>query len=402
MSDTRDLDLVVFGCTGFVGRLTAAHLARHAPDLRIGLAGRSRAKVEAVRADLPGAGDWPVLEADSDDPASLDALANSARVVITTVGPYAAHGLPLVAACAKAGTDYVDLTGEVLFVRDSIELFQRPAANSHARIVHSCGFDSVPSDLAVLHAADAAREAGAGQLTDTTLHVRRLRGGMSGGTIASLKTQVDGARASAESARATGDPYALSPDRDAAPSAREPEVVLSRTGDRWSAPFFMGAYNRQVVHRSNALSALAYGPAFRYREVHDLGRGARGMARAAAVAGVLPAAVAGLAFGPSRRVLDRVLPKPGDGPSDNQRAAGLFEVEVVSTTTSGARVTSTVAADVDPGYDGTAIMLGEAARTLLALPDAHRGGIWTPATALGHAYADRLRAHGFRFETEIS
>lgn len=393
----RDLDLVLFGCTGFIGRLTAAHLARHAPDLHIGLAGRSADRVESVRRALPGTPDWPVLVADSDDTPSLDALARSARVVISTVGPYAAHGLPLVGACAAAGTDYVDLTGEVLFVRESIDLFDAPAKASGARIVHSCGFDSVPSDLAVLQAADAARGAG-GALTDTIAHVR-LRGGVSGGTIASMKAQVDDARAHHGAARLTRDPYALSPRREHAPELPEDEVVLARRGTTWSAPFFMGAYNRQVVHRSNTLLDLAYGHAFGYHELHDLGTGPAGMVRAAAVAGVLPTLAAGLSFRPSRAVLDRVLPDPGEGPSDRQRAGGRFCLEVRSRTTSGARVTAEVAADLDPGYDGTAVMLGEAARLLIDRPGP--GGVLTPATALGAAYAPRLEAHGFRVSARV-
>ncbi|GAB3624378.1 trans-acting enoyl reductase family protein [Mariniluteicoccus endophyticus] len=394
---TRDLDLVLFGCTGFVGRLTAAHLVRHAPRLRVGLAGRSRERVDSVRAELGV--DWPVLVADSGDVASLDAMARTSRVVASTVGPYAEVGLPLVGACVAAGTDYVDLTGEVLFVRDSIDLFHDAAQVSGARIVHSCGFDSVPSELACLLAADAAEDADEGKLTDTTLFVRRLRGGISGGTIASLKGQVDAATSSERAARLTADPYALSPVRADAPEVPEPEVVVSRTGDRWSAPFFMGPYNRQIVHRSNALMNLRYGPGFKYRELHDTGRGRGAFARAVSLAGMVPAATAGLTFGPTRSVLDRVLPAPGDGPSERARERGAFTMEVVSTTTTGALVRSRVSAEVDPGYDGTAIMLAEATRTLLDEPGP--GGVLTPATALGTAYATRLETYAFGFETLV-
>lgn len=398
---TREFDIVLFGCTGFVGRLVAAHLARHAPDLRIALAGRDGGRVESVRADLPDAArGWPVVVADSDDAASLAAMAARTRVVVSTVGPYAERGLPLVGACAEAGTDYADLTGEALFVRESIDMFDAAAQRSGARIVHSCGFDSVPSDLAVLRAADAARDAGAGagQLTDTTAHVR-MRGGLSGGTFASMKAQVDATKGDEAAQRLVGDAYALSPDRDRAPHADEDEPVLARRGKTWTAPFFMGTFNRQVVHRSNALADLAYGPAFRYREMHDLGQGPAGLARALVAAIGMPAALAGFALPPSRALLDRVLPDPGEGPSEDQRARGMFELVVESVTTSGARVSSRIEADLDPGYDGTAVMLGEAAQTLL--DHEGPGGVLTPATALGQAYADRLAAQGFQIDVRV-
>src|SRR5688500_18899903 len=189
----RDLDIVVFGATGFVGQLVSRHLAEHAPtDVRIGLAGRSADRLAAGRADLgPRAAAWPLLVADTRNPASLAALAEATRVVATTVGPYARYGLPLVEACARAGTDYADLTGEVLFVRDSIDGYEQASSASGARIVHACGFDSIPSDLAVLLLHEQAQADGAGELEDTTLLVRSMRGGVSGVTIDSLRTQVD-------------------------------------------------------------------------------------------------------------------------------------------------------------------------------------------------------------------
>src|SRR4051812_36887962 len=206
----REHDVVVYGATGFVGRLTAEYLAAHAPaDVRVALGGRSRDRLERVRADLgPRAADWPVLAADSQDARALGELAEAATGVAPTVGPYAKHRLPLVEACAAAGTHYADLAGEILFMRRSIDAADAPARASGARIVHGCGFDSIPSDIGVWLLHRAAVEAGAGDLEETTLVLRAVRGGVSGGTIASMRGTVDEARASAESRRLLGDPYA--------------------------------------------------------------------------------------------------------------------------------------------------------------------------------------------------
>jgi short subunit dehydrogenase-like uncharacterized protein len=285
---------VVFGATGFAGRLVAAYLAAHAPgDVRIGLAGRSERRLAEVRARLGAAATaWPLLVADLADPVSLGALARAARVVVTTVGPYRARGLALVQACAEAGADYADLTGEVLFIRDSIDRCHDAAASSGARIVHCCGFDSVPSDLGVLLLHQAARAGGAGDLLDTTLVVTAMRGGLSGGTLASMMGQLDEVRASAERRRLVQDPYALSPDR-----AAEPGLGDERDLDRarydgelrmWTGPWLMAGINTRVVRRSNAVQGWA--GAGRHGQRRDQGRGGRTGVRA--VPGAAPPAAA--------------------------------------------------------------------------------------------------------------
>ncbi len=404
----RDLDVVVFGATGFVGRLTAAYLDRSAPaDVRIGLAGRSPDRLARVRRTLGArAAGWPLIAADSSDPASLRALAQSTTAVATTVGPYARYGLPLVEACADAGTHYADLTGEVLFVRESIDAAHPTAQASGARIVHACGFDSVPSDLAVLLTAERARADGAGELTDTTLLLVSARGGVSGGTVDSLRNQVDVARSDAAKRRLVADPYALSPDRSAEPDlGPEGDAVGPRYEPalgRWTAPFVMAGFNTRIVRRSNALSGWSYGRRFRYREVMGVGRSPVAPVLAAATAVGTAALAAGLLVPPSRFVLDRVLPKPGDGPGERARKSGHFTFEVTAGTTSGARYRTTVAAQGDPGYAATSVMLGEAVLALALdgdrLPDA--AGVLTPATAIGAALADRLRAAGFTITVE--
>lgn len=419
----RDHDIILVGATGFVGRLTAAHLRDHAPEgVRIAIAGRSRAKLDAVAAELGGAaGSWPRLLIDVSDPAACADLAASTRVIVTTVGPYALYGRELVKACAVAGTHYADLTGEVLFVRDSAEAFHDVAHRSGARIVHSCGFDSIPSDLGVLETARVAAEEGAGELTDTILFVRSLKGGLSGGTIASMRQQTMTSRESVEDRRAINDPYGLSPDRAAEPTrADRAEVTpttdpakkpgrLQRIGSRlpvrrtedghWTGPFIMASYNTRVVRRSNALLGWRYGRAFRYHEVTDFGSRAKSPFAAAGMTAGLLGVVGAMSFGPTRGLLDRALPGPGEGPDEEDRAKGRFRMEVVATTTSGAKYATTVAASADPGYNGTAIMLGQSALCLATDDLRSEGGVLTPAVAMDGALVDRLRAHDFTVET---
>ncbi|MDO5493427.1 MAG: saccharopine dehydrogenase NADP-binding domain-containing protein [Nesterenkonia sp.] len=421
MTDDREFDLVLFGASGFVGRLTAEHLARHAPgDLRIALAGRSRERLEAARADLPEPADrWPVLVVDATDEGDVADLASRTRTVVTTVGPYVRYGRLLLGACAAAGTHCCDLTGEVLFVREAIDRHHARAESTGARIVNSCGFDSVPSDLGVLVTARRAAADGEGTLTDTVLRVRSLRGGLSGGTIDSMRQQmVDMSRDSA-SREQVRDPYGLSPDRQQEPTdfgrtslggaslldrlrASSPVRRDEATG-RWSAPFAMAPFNTRIVRRSNALTGWSYGRGLRYSEVSDTGSGLRGAGRAVLAGVALGGLAAGMSLRPTRAVLDRFLPDPGEGPSEETRDAGRFVLDIEASTTTGARYTTRVAADADPGYSGTAIMLGEAALAVAVdgaagrLPQ--RAGVLTPATALGEVLVDRLRARGFIFET---
>jgi short subunit dehydrogenase-like uncharacterized protein len=404
VSDDRPLDVVVFGASGFVGRLIAGHLAEHAPaDARIGLAGRSEERLAAVRAELgPRAAEWPLVVADSADAASLAAMAGGARVVASTVGPYRHAGLPLVDACIAAGTDYADLTGEVLFVHDSMDRHER-AAEAGVRIVHSCGFDSIPSDLGVLLLHEAVRADGAGELGETTL-VAAMKGGFSGGTLASMKTQVDDMKASGAERKVVGDPYALSPDRARDPDGRGERDLRGVARDdqlgQWIAPFVMAPYNTRIVRRSNALQDWVYGRGFRYREVAGVGTGPLAPVKGAGVAGGILGLVGGLAVKPTRMLLDRVLPGPGEGPSEAARAAGRFRMDIQTTTSTGARYRARVAAKGDPGYAATAVMMGESALCLALdrerLPQ--RAGVLTPATAMGTALVDRLRAAGMTFE----
>jgi short subunit dehydrogenase-like uncharacterized protein len=402
VSSDRDLDVVVLGATGYAGRLVAGYLAGHAPGgVRIGLAGRSRERLAGIRARLGAASSsWPLLAADVTDPPSLTVLARATRVVVTTAGPYRRHGLALVEACATAGTDYADLAGEVLFMRESIDRYHQVAAAAGTRIVHCCGVDSIPSDLGVLLLHEAARADGAGDLEDTTLVVTAFKGGMSGGTLASGQGQIEEMRASAAARAAVTDPYALSPDRAAEPHLGDERDLewITRDDDLggWVGPFLMAGINTRVVRRSNALQGWAYGRRFRYREVTGFGAGPAGAVKGTAVTAAITALTAGIGFGPSRALLDHVLPQPGQGPSEKTRRTGRFRMKIHTRTSAGAGYVATAAARGDPGYQATSVMLGETALCLALdrdrLPD--HAGVLTPATAMGTILADRLKAAG--------
>lgn len=398
-------DVVVYGATGFTGRLVAERLAQRAPEgTRIALAGRSTAKLEEVRAGLPErAHDWPLVLADSTDPESMTALAKSTVAVATTVGPYLSYGMPLVKACAEEGTHYVDLAGEVLFMRKTIDTYYDVAAASGARIVHACGFDSIPSDLGVLTLASAA-----GALGNTTFVVRAMKGGFSGGTIASMRGQLEAMEGDPSLKRVAGDPYALSPSREAEPNHGKERDLMSVTHDDklgWFAPFVMASINTRVVRRSNALAEYRYGRDFVYREVQGFGEGVKAQATATAMTAGLGALMAGMSFGPTKPILKKALPDPGEGPDAKAREEGFFKISIHSTDSAGADWVANVAAQGDPGYGATSVMLAEA--VLCAALDDEKlkadeqtidAGVLTPATAFGATLIDRLRAAGMTFE----
>jgi short subunit dehydrogenase-like uncharacterized protein len=409
MSD-REFDIVLYGATGFVGRLTAGYLARHAPaDARIALAGRSEARLQHVRADLGQRGEsCAVIEADAADAGALSAMARRTTVVATTVGPYAAYGMPLARACAESGTHYADLTGEVLFMRRTADELHAVAIGTGARIVHACGFDSIPSDLGVLVLRDRVASETADELTETTFVLTGASGGLSGGTFASMKGMLAAVAADPDARKVVSDPYSLSPARDKEPDAVNPGwpkesdlrgVVRDQELGMWLAPFVMEAANARVVRRSNALQDWGYGHRFRYREAMGF-RGPTAAVRAAAVTGGLAAFAGAMMLSPTRALVDRVLPEPGEGPSEKTRENGYFRIEVHTRTSAGAHFVCKVEAKGDPGYAATSVMLGESALALALdnerLPP--RAGVLTPATGIGVPLVERLRAQRFTFD----
>jgi len=432
----RDLDLVVWGATGFTGRLVAQYLAAH-PDvarhgLTLALAGRSREKLETLRGELareiPSAGDLPLLVADALDSESLRPLVARTRVVCTTVGPYARYGTPLVRLCAELGTHSCDLSGEVPWMRRTIDAFHETAVASGARIVHCCGFDSIPSDLGVLLTHRRLAEEGRA-LHRARLRVRSMRGKMSGGTVASLFEIVAEARRDRSVRKLLANPYALVPPDPAAARAdgaeegggspargpRDPSGKgLDRDRGVWTAPFLMSGINTRIVRRSNALLGYPYGRDFAYDEAVDAGRGLGGRLRASLFSAGLGAFTGAAALPPTAWMLRTfVLPSPGEGPSAEEREQGRFRITVFgeSDGTPTLRVRTRVAADRDPGYGATAQMLGESA-LCLALGEAPgagtaeegrglAGGVLTPASALGLPLVERLRAAGLTFEATL-
>jgi short subunit dehydrogenase-like uncharacterized protein len=408
----REFDIVIYGATGFVGKLTAEYLAKAGGDARIALAGRSPQRLAAVRATLgEAAQSWPILEADASSPASLDAMAARTRVVITTVGPYSRYGLPLVAACAAAGTDYADLTGEAMFVRKSIDDFHKQAIDTGARIVHACGFDSVPSDMSVYALFRRAEQDGEGELLDTNFVVRGFSGGASGGTLASMVEVLRASSSDPETRKLLADPYTLAQDRGAEPELgpqpdmpwRRGREIAPELSGLWAMAFVMASYNTRIVRRSNAMLDYAYGRRFRYAEYMSVGPSPLAPAISAVVTAATNGslAVAGRLFRfLPRKLVERVMPKPGTGPSDEARENGWYKVETYTTTTSGARYIATMSQSGDPGYKATSVMLGECGLALAldrdGLPE--RYGVLTPAAAMGDALLARFPAAGIVLE----
>ncbi len=397
----QDFDLVIFGATGFTGQLTAAYVAQHKGAARIAIAGRDRAKLEALRDQL-GA-DVGIVVADVADRASLDALVERTKVVCTTVGPYAKYGDALVAACVAAGVDCCDLTGEAQWVKRVIDAHHEAALLSGARIVNSCGFDSIPSDLGTMMLQSHARATHGAPCAKVTFAMRRMKGGASGGTVASMFEMFEAAGRDAGARKALGDPYSLVPKDARGPDRSDVSgVAWDDDLQAWTAPFIMASHNAKIVRRSNALMGFPYGRDFSYREVSAFKRGARGLARAASMTmGLAGLAVAGTAA-PLRSLLKVRLPKPGEGPSKELRERGFFDVELMGKGTSkdGAPFTvrGRVAAKGDPGYAATARMLGEAALCLAMDGENSGGGVLTPAAAMGEPLLQRLRAAGMTFE----
>lgn len=401
---TRRHDLVLFGATGFTGRLVAEHLARHAAGtgLAWALAGRSRGRLEAVRGELAAidaaCAELPIVEADALDPAAMARVAAETRVVCTTVGPYARYGGPLVAACARAGTHYCDLTGEVPFIRASIDANHEEARRTGARIVHCCGFDSIPSDLGTLFLQHELVARTGEPARAVTALFGESKGKLSGGTIASLLGVIDAAASDRGLRRLLADPHGLDPEggpRSAVRDARAPG--WDRALGVPTAPFVMAAINTRVVRRSHALLGYPWGTDFVYDERMSLPRSAGGVAAAVAITGAMVGFVAASQIPALRRALERRLPQPGEGPTAEERARGHYVVRLHGEA-GGLRLVATVSDRLDPGYAGTARMLGEAARCLAEdeLPSA--GGVLTPASAMGLTLVERLVAAGVTFD----
>jgi short subunit dehydrogenase-like uncharacterized protein len=392
----KSLDVVVFGATGFTGRLVAEHLLQRygvGGEVAWGMAGRSADKLAEVRDAIGAPASLPLLTADAADPASLGAMVKQARVVLTTVGPYQRHGQALVRMCAASGTDYVDLCGEPVWMAQMIPELQPLAAASGARIVFSCGFDSIPFDLGVVFLqAEAQRQFG---LPLRAVHgrVRRMKGTASGGTIASLLATVEAVQRQPDLDRVLRDPFALTPGFQ---GPRQPSLngaVYDALARSWTGPFVMAPINTKNVHRTNALRGHPWGQDFVYDERMMTGDGASGQARAKRMDRMSALQMGLIGFRPTRALLKAfALPKPGQGPSASEREAGFYDLLFVGESRDGQVLGATVKGDRDPGYGSTSKLVAEAA-LCLAQDTPHSatpGGVWTPGAAMGLVLQRRL------------
>ena len=385
----QPFDIVVFGASGYTGRLVAEYLAAEYgdTDLTWAMAGRSLDKLASVRTEMGISDAVALLEVDVDNPASVSEMVDACRVVITTVGPYQLYGDELVKQCAERGTDYVDLTGEPSWMHETIARFSEAAKLSGARIVHSCGFDSIPFDLGVFLLQQHAIEKTGEPIATVKGRVRAMNGTFSGGTIASMRATMASAKANPAIIQVLTNPFALTegftgPEQPAGMAPQYDEELQS-----WSAPFIMAPINTKNIHRSNFLMAHRYGEDFRYDEMLLTGDGDQGKAAAEFVAKDDSVAKSDL--------------QPGEGPSKEERENGNYDAIFAGQACTGDLMISSVQGDRDPGYGSTSKMLAEAAMCLLHNPELASGGLWTPAAAMGDALIERLQAHaGLTFQIE--
>lgn len=381
-------DLIVYGATGFTGKLVAEYIHATYPDRPWAMAGRSADKLAAVRDELGLPADTALIEADASDPASIDAMAQRAKVIITTVGPYQLYGAALVAACAKHGTDYVDLCGEPPFMWEMIAKHHAQAKETGARIVHSCGFDSVPFDMGVFVLQAAARNQFGAPLKDVKCRVRGMAGTASGGTAASGAETMRRAKSDPQVFQQMMNPFALTPGFDGVPQPTGHKPYEDGDFGLWVAPFFMATINTKNVHRSNMLMGHPYGESFTYEEMMFTGKGENGALMAEKVAKTDIAALSATL-------------KPGEGPSREERENGSYDLMFTGVPEAGERVTVGVTGDRDPGYGSTSKMITECALCLLDQATEVPGGVLTPAAVFGQHIVDRLQANaGLTFTVE--
>lgn len=395
-------DVVVFGATSFVGQLVCRHLFQRfgaVHGLRWAMAGRSRGKLESVRDGLgEAAAGIPLIVADAADEAALGRMCDTTRVVVSTVGPYALYGSPLVKVCAERGTDYCDLTGEVQWIARMIQQHEAAAKRSGARILHCAGFDSVPSDVGVHVLQREAMARFGAPAKRVKLRVKAARGGFSGGTVASLLNVVQEARRDPDVRGVLTNPYALCP-AGANKGPRQPNVQFAEydaDARSWLAPFVMAGINTRVVHRSHALLGRPWGEDFLYDEAMMTGDGLRGRATAMGVGGGLGGFMVAAALPPARWALERfVLPKPGEGPSPKQQQEGFYDMRLFGETEAGDKLVVKVTGKGDPGYGSTSQILGEIAALMAEslADDKPKGGFTTPSVLLGDPLVERLQSH---------
>jgi short subunit dehydrogenase-like uncharacterized protein len=392
MKSSKQFDIVVYGATGFTGRLVAEYLAaqyKNDKQLRWAMAGRSLDKLKSVREAIGAAADTPLIVADAADPASLKAMVEQAGSVISTVGPYQFYGNELLAACVSAGTDYLDLCGEPIWMRQMMDKHELAAKASGARIVFSCGFDSIPFELGVFFVQEEAKRVFGTPASRVKGRVRDITFILSGGTAASAKATFDAVARDLSLVAILNDPFALTPGFTGAKQPKGNKPVYEEDLQSWAAPFMMALINTRNVHRSNMLMGFPYGKDFLYDEMVLTGAGEKGEANAKKVM-----AANSEKTGPNAR-------KPGEGPSKEEQEKGFYDLLYVALAPDGRQVRASVKGDRDPGYGSTSKMISECAICLFRDTPDVPAGFWTPGAAMQHKLIKRLVDHaGLTFQVE--
>jgi short subunit dehydrogenase-like uncharacterized protein len=392
MKPSSKFDIVVYGATGFTGRLVAEYLAAHYRgdrDLKWAMAGRSLDKLASVRDAIGAPADIPLIVADANDPVSLKAMIDQTRSVVTTVGPYLLYGNELVAACAASGTDYFDLAGEVPWMRRMIDAHLDTAQRSGARIMFSCGYDSVPFELGAFFVQEEAKRVFGGPASRVKGRVREMRGTFSGGTAASGRAIFEAAAKDPSLLALVRNPFALTPGFEGPKQPPGNKPVFDDDLKTWLTPFFMANINTRNVHRSNMLMGFPYGRDFIYDEMQIAGPGEEGEAEAKRIVAA------------NNRMAASAGPKPGEGPSKEERENGLYDLLCVAIAPDGRQVRAAVKGDRDPGYGSTSKMISECAICLLRDTPDVPAGFWTPGAAMQHKLIKRLVDHaGLTFAVE--
>ena len=409
-TDNRPYAVILYGATSFVGQITAHYLTnflsnaknKDGSNITWAIAGRDEDKLNKLQSKLESKVD--IIIANSKDPASLDDMTKQTQVIISTVGPYLKYGEPLIKSCAENGTDYVDLTGEAIFIKDMMDKYQDTAKQSGARIVNSCGFDSIPSDLGVYFLQEKAEEKFGETCNVINMRVKAAKGGISGGTIASMASIFEEAGEDKSRRKQVANPYLLNDDAEA-PNVRQDNVSKPKYDSnhkRWLAPFVMATINTRIVHRSNQLLSYEYGRDFKYDEAMWMQDGVKGKLSSYAMSAGLLGFATAMMIKPSRELLSKhVLPKAGSGPSKDEQENGYFDIRHFGKTAKNDTITVKVTGDKDPGYGSTSRMIAQAA--LCLAQDVSKedvgGGFWTPASAMGDNLISRLEEHsGLSFE----
>lgn len=401
MNQSREFDIIIWGASGFTGRLVAEYLFKQygiSGNLKWAMAGRNQQKLETVRASIADKS-VPIVVADSSDETSIKQMVLRTKVICTTVGPYAIYGSKLVAACVENKAHYCDLAGEVQWMRQMIDKHQQTAQANGVKIVHSCGFDSIPSDMGVYFIQREAKVQKGQRAKKISMRVAAMKGGLSGGTYASLSKVIEQAQKDKTIYKVLTNPYGLNPT-DQQEGEDRPDlmsVVFDKTSQSYVGPFIMAGINTKVVRRTNALSNYSYGKDFRYDEATLNGKGFKGK-----IKGILAAIPLIFMTAKPKSVLksiaNKLLPKPGEGPNQEQRENGFFNLRFYVTLEDGSSAMGKVTGDKDPGYGSTSKMLAESAVCLAVDELPKITGVLTPSVAMGDALLQRLeKSSGLTF-----